>query len=165
MGIVKGRHTYVGDELSIMAPDIVIGSFTSMAGGLIFHGSSTHRSDTVSTFPFKERLNWPEFNATNRPGRKIIIGNDVYIGNHVTFLDGVIVGDGAVIGAGSVLRGEYEPYGVYIGNPARLIRKRFDDDVIAALLRIKWWDWSDDQIRQRLNEGLSVRDFVIEYDM
>ncbi len=76
-----------------------------------------------------------------------IIGNDVWIGQNVTFLPGVKVGDGAIIGANSVVRKDIEPYAIVIGNPARMLRKRFDDELIELLERFKWWDKSIPEIQ------------------
>ena len=72
--------------------------------------------------------------------RSVAIGNDVWIGANVIILTGVTVGHGAVLGAGSVVTKDVPPYGIVGGNPARLIRKRFDEDTIAALLDVAWWD-------------------------
>ncbi len=71
----------------------------------------------------------------------LIIGNDVWIGARATILSGVTIGDGAVIGAGSVVTKNVEPYSIVAGNPAKLIRKRFDDKTIERLLKIKWWEY------------------------
>lgn len=65
-------------------------------------------------------------------------------------LSGVTVGDGVVIGAGAIVTGNIEPYSVVAGNPARLIRKRFDENTIKELLRIRWWDWPTEIINENL---------------
>ena len=70
----------------------------------------------------------------------IVIGNDVWIGQNAVILPGVDIGDGAIIGANSVVGSDIEPYTVAAGNPARMIRKRFDDELIDLLERFKWWD-------------------------
>jgi virginiamycin A acetyltransferase len=69
-----------------------------------------------------------------------VIGNDVWIGQHVTIMPGVHIGDGAIIGANSVVASDIPPYAVAAGNPCRVIKKRFDDELIDLLLRFKWWD-------------------------
>ena len=76
----------------------------------------------------------------------IEIGNDVWIGSDAKFLSGVKVGDGAVIAANSVVVKDVEPYAIYGGNPARLIRYRFSNEEIAKLMEMKWWDWNIDKI-------------------
>lgn len=70
-----------------------------------------------------------------------VVGNDVWIGQNVTVMPGVRIGDGAIIGANSVVAKEIPPYCIAVGNPCRVIRKRFDDELIDYLLKIKWWDW------------------------
>jgi virginiamycin A acetyltransferase len=75
-----------------------------------------------------------------------VIGNDVWIGQNAVILPGVQIGDGAIIGASSVVGGHVEPYTIVVGNPARVLRKRFDDELIDLLLQFKWWDRSIDEI-------------------
>ncbi len=75
-----------------------------------------------------------------------MIGNDVWIGQNAVILPGVHIGDGAIIGASSVVGRDVEPYAIVVGNPARLVRKRFDDELIALLLRFRWWDKSIEEI-------------------
>jgi virginiamycin A acetyltransferase len=75
-----------------------------------------------------------------------VIGNDVWIGQHAVILPGVHIGDGAIIGANSVVGSDVEPYTIVVGNPAKVLRKRFDDELIGLLLRFKWWDKSVDEI-------------------
>ena len=75
-----------------------------------------------------------------------IIGNDVWIGQNATILPGVQIGDGAIIGANSVVGSDVAPYTIVVGNPARIVKKRFDEELISLLLRLKWWDKSIDTI-------------------
>lgn len=75
-----------------------------------------------------------------------IIGNDVWIGQNATILPGVQIGDGAIIGANSVVGSNVAPYTIVVGNPARMVKKRFDEELIVLLLRLKWWDKSIDTI-------------------
>jgi carbonic anhydrase/acetyltransferase-like protein (isoleucine patch superfamily) len=76
-----------------------------------------------------------------------VIGNDVFIGVGAIVLGGVTVGDGAVIGAGAVVSKPVPPYAVVLGNPAQVARYRFESEIRERLLALRWWDWSDDQIR------------------
>ena len=76
----------------------------------------------------------------------VVVGNDVWIGQNVTVMPGVHIGDGAIIGTNSVVASDIPPYSVAAGNPCRVIRKRFDDEFIAYLLELKWWDWDIEKI-------------------
>lgn len=78
------------------------------------------------------------------------MGNDVWIGYEAIILAGVTVGDGAVIGARAVVTKDVPPYTIVGGIPARIIRRRFDEETIHALLRIKWWNWRPEQIRKKI---------------
>ena len=75
-----------------------------------------------------------------------VIGNDVWIGQNAVILPGVHIGDGAIIGANSVVGSDIEPYSIVVGNPAKLLRKRFDDELISLMLQFKWWDKSSEEI-------------------
>ena len=75
-----------------------------------------------------------------------VIGSDVWIGQNAVLLPGVHIGDGAIIGANSVVGSDVDPYTIVVGNPAKILRKRFDDEMIELLLRFKWWDKSIDEI-------------------
>ena len=77
-----------------------------------------------------------------------VIGNDVWIGQNSVILPGVHIGDGAIIGANSVVGKDVEPYTKVVGNPARAIQKRFDDELVKLLLRFNWWDRSVDEINR-----------------
>ena len=109
-----------------------------------------HPTNMVSTSPvFLQGRNILKKNFANisyEPSKPVSIGNDVWIGEGVCIVSGVTIGDGAVIGAHAVVTHDVEPYTIVAGVPARVIRKRFDDDVIERLEGIKWWDWSEDLI-------------------
>ena len=79
-----------------------------------------------------------------------VIGNDVWIGNGATIMQGVKIGDGAIIGTNSLVTKDVEPYTIVGGNPAKEIRKRFDDETIQILLALKWWDWDVQKITDNL---------------
>jgi acetyltransferase-like isoleucine patch superfamily enzyme len=116
----------------------------------IFLGSE-HRMDWVSTYPFLIFLEDAK-NIHFHPATKgdVIIGNDVWIGYGVTILSGVTIGDGAVIGACSVVTKDVPPYAIAGGNPARIVRYRFDEETIKKLLEIRWWNWPDHKIRENI---------------
>jgi acetyltransferase-like isoleucine patch superfamily enzyme len=128
-----------------------VGAYCSIADGAQIFLGGEHRTDWVTTYPFP--VFWEA--ATNIQGHPrskgdVIIGNDVWIGTEATFLSGVKVGDGAVIGAKSVVVKDVPPYAIVAGNPARVIKMRFDDDTVARLLRVKWWEWDDARIERAL---------------
>jgi acetyltransferase-like isoleucine patch superfamily enzyme len=127
-----------------------IGKFCSIAGGVVIFLGGNHRTDWVTTYPFAEFLGqWPESRGIEgHPASKgdVVIGNDVWIGSGATIMSGVKIADGAVIAARAVVTKDVEPYAIVAGNPARLIRKRFDDQTIRMLLEIKWWEWSREKI-------------------
>lgn len=98
--------------------------------------------------------------ADEAAGAQIVIGNDVWIGADARILDGVTIGDGAVIGTGALVTKDIEPYGIYAGVPAKLIRKRFDDETIKALLELKWWDRGEDWIREHIRQFDDVEELI-----
>ena len=127
---------------------LIIGDFCSIGSGAAFimAGNQGHRNDWVSSFPFFCMPEVPHFAGAVdafRPAGDTVIGNDVWIGSEAIIMPGVKVGDGAVIGTRALVTRDVEPYAIVGGNPARVIRKRFDDDSIAMLLEMKWWDWDD----------------------
>lgn len=95
--------------------------------------------------------------------RCVTIGNDVWIGTGTTILSGVTIHDGAVVGAGSLVTKDVEPYGIYVGCPAKKIGSRFTDEEIEALLAVKWWEKDEEWIRVHAYECADVRKFVASY--
>ncbi len=151
--IVIGEFTYIADSefeshVTHFYPwsrdRLVIGKFCQIAAGVEFvMNDANHQMNAVSTFPFYTMEGWsmePPA-AEDMPFKgDTVIGNDVWIGQNAVILPGVHIGDGAIIGASSVVGSDVEPYSIVAGNPAKLIRKRFDDELIALLLAWKWWD-------------------------
>lgn len=133
---------------------LVIGKFCSIADDVTIFLGGNHRTDWVSTYPFNV-LNDEFPNAKEIKGHPIskgdvIIGNDVWIGKGASILSGVLIGDGAVIGAETVVTKDVEPYSICVGNPGKVIKKRFSDYEIELLLKIKWWDWSTKKINEEI---------------
>jgi virginiamycin A acetyltransferase len=117
-----------------------IGKFCQIADGVSFvTASANHRYDGFSTFPFMILGGGPA--SMPEPGPDTVIGNDVWIGQGATILPGAQIGNGVIIGAGSVVHGAVPDYAIVAGNPAKIVRMRFDDATIAALVAIAWWDW------------------------
>jgi virginiamycin A acetyltransferase len=128
---------------------LVIGRFCQIADGALFvTASANHRRDGFSTFPFAVFGGGPVAGRPSMPGpgRDTAIGHDVWIGTRATILPGARIGSGTIIGAGAVVGGEIPPYSIVSGNPARVVRPRFDDATIARLLEIAWWDWPIERI-------------------
>ena len=112
---------------------------------------ANHQMNAVSTFPFYTLEGWemdPPAPSDMPLKGDTVIGNDVWIGQNAVILPGVHIGDGAIIGANSVVGSDILPYTIAVGNPARVIRKRFDDELIRLMLAFKWWDKSIEEINQ-----------------
>jgi acetyltransferase-like isoleucine patch superfamily enzyme len=146
-----GRFSYGLPTFRMWHPDerIEIGAFCSIAQDVLILGGGEHRLDWVSTFPFRIAFGDPEAERDGHPASKgpTIIGNDVWIATRATILSGCRIGHGAVVGAGAVVSGVVPPYSIVAGNPARVVRSRFDTPVIESLLQIAWWDWPIERIR------------------
>lgn len=161
-----GQYTYGlpkvwkwGSESSLS-----IGKFCSIAPGVEIFMDADHRVDWVSTYPF------PAFfsNIANIGNKKYVsskgnieIGNDVWIGFGVKILSGVKIGDGAVIGAGAVITKDVPAYSVAVGNPARIVRSRFDSCTVDKLLALKWWDWPIEKILENASDIMGDSDEFI----
>lgn len=141
-----GKYSYIHGNTRITTnKDIYIGKYCSIASGVRIQVGDEHDYRRVSTFPFKTILGL-ETTYNESIGNSVTIGNDVWIGESVRILSGSNINNGVVIGAGSVVKGNLIPYGIYVGNPAKLIKKRFSDPVIDFLQDLKWWDWDDNKI-------------------
>ena len=140
-----------------------IGKFCSIACGAKFlFASANHTQTSVSTYPFPiffEEWDLDIGDVTSAWDHKgdIVIGNDVWIGYEAVIMAGVTIGDGAIIGARAVVTKDVPPYTIVGGVPARDIRRRFSDDVIARLLELKWWDWPAEQIQRNIKNIQSGR--------
>lgn len=128
------------------ASRLIVGRYCSIAAGATLMLGGNHRSDFVTT-SFIDRPVGIGPNEAPYTRGDIVIGSDVWIGRNATVLSGVTIGDGAVVGAGAVVLNDVPPYGIVFGNPARLMRKRFSDGDIEALLALRWWDLDHEQVR------------------
>jgi len=150
--IIVGEYTYFSDvdfeshithHYDFYNDKLIIGRFCQIAAGVEFiMNGVNHKMNCVSTYPFYI-MGWEQDipPLTDMPLKgDTVVGNDVWIGQNATILPGVHIGDGAIIGASSVVGSDVEPYSIVVGNPARLIKKRFDDELIALLEKWKWWD-------------------------
>jgi acetyltransferase-like isoleucine patch superfamily enzyme len=124
-----------------------IGKYSSIAAGVTILLAGEHHSDWISTYPFDAYF--PDFRSaipSERSKGGVEIGNDVWIGYNALILSGVSIGSGAIVGAGSVVTKDVLPYAIVAGNPARIIRFRFEDVAIRELLRIEWWNWPHEKV-------------------
>lgn len=135
---------------------LIIGKFCAIASGVRFiMGPANHRISSMTTYPFHvfggawaERTP-PHMDQLPRKG-DTVIGNDVWIGRESVILPGVKIGDGAIVAACSVVSGDIPPYAVFGGNPARLVKMRFDQELIGLLLRFRWWDLDGEELAELL---------------
>lgn len=146
---VTHHYDFNGDRL-------IIGKFCAIAKGIEFvMNGANHRMKSVSTYPFNIMGGGWEKSAPALEDLPLkgdtVVGNDVWIGQNVTVMPGVHIGDGAIIGANSVVASDIPPYTVAAGNPCRVIRKRFDDELTDYLLKLKWWDWDAEKIFANLD--------------
>lgn len=157
------RNSFCGYDCIII--NTVIGGFCSIAGNCEIGGAS-HSIDWVSTSPvfnenkdqIRRKYSYHKYNTSQTTK----IGNDVWIASKSIIKAGVSIGDGAVIGMGSVVTKDIPPYEIWAGNPARLIRKRFDDKIIDKLLEIEWWKFDDESLQECANHFNDVHKFLEE---
>ncbi len=151
--IIVGDFTYFSDKdfeshvthhYDFNGDKLIIGKFCQIAAGVNFiMNGANHQMNAVSTFPFYIMEGWEqEVPSPDKMPIKgdTIVGNDVWIGQNTTILSGVKIGDGAIIGANSTVGSDVAPYTIVVGNPAKFVRKRFDDELIELMLKFKWWD-------------------------
>ena len=115
-------------------------------------GAANHRMSSITTYPFNiMNEEWRKSSTTHideLPHKgDTVIGNDVWIAHNAVILPGVHIGDGAIIGAYSVVAKDIPPYAIAVGNPARIVKFRFDDEMVDLLLKFKWWDKEEDEIK------------------
>lgn len=157
-----GKHSYfLGTD---HGRDVRVGNFTSIAGGVYIHGPDNHAckwdKKLVSCFDLGV------FGATfcfSGQGPDAQIGNDVWIGEFAQILSGVVIGDGAIIGAHTVVAKDVPPYAVFIGNPGRVHHYRFSEQIVKKLLEMKWWNWEDEVIKERLSNFSDIEKFIAAY--
>ena len=155
---VIGKRTSIGRYSKIR--DSRIGSYCSISWDVTI-GAVSHPLEYVSSHAFLYRK---QFGIVDEDkifeAKGTIIGNDVWIGCGSIIMDGITIGDGAVIGAGSVVTKDVLPYSIIAGVPAKLIRKRFDNEIITGLLDSQWWTWEDNELKSK--KGLLDEPVTIE---
>ena len=156
-----GRYSYVARGSFVESASV--GCFCSIGGDCNIGGAG-HPLDRVSTSPAFHAggniLGRVFCDEPYDPFRRTEIGHDVWIGNGAKVKAGVTVGTGAVIGMGSVLTKDVGPYEIWAGNPARLIRRRFDGETVAGLLASRWWEWDDERLAETGRSFADPREFL-----
>jgi len=149
---------------------VVIGKYCSIGHGVILVVHPGHilpkenRNYRVSTYPMARvgKHGWRKSYYLPERRNFVIIGNDVWIGANAIILPGVTIGDGAIIGAGAVVTHDVLPYAIAAGAPARILKYRYSQDRIQKLLKIAWWNWSEEKIVANMDYFYGKVDDFIE---
>lgn len=167
-------HSYIANNSEINRTSI--GKYCSIGSHVITAIGSHPTKKFVSTHPafysksdekvlgytYVQENKYEEYPGehTEFGKRSIVIGNDVWIGANVTIIEGTKIGDGVIVGAGSVVKGNIPDYAVVLGNPARIIRYRFDEDLIMYLKKYKWWDKDEKFLREKADYFTDIEMFL-----
>ena len=165
------RHGFQIGDYSYGAPivrqwdqgtKLMVGRYCSIAPDVEFILGGNHRAHCVTTFPISGIFATGQDSDELWSRGDIVVGSDVWIGAGAVIMSGVRIGDGAVVGAHAVITRDVEPFAIVAGNPARLIRQRFPDDIIQQLLELRWWDLNHDQLMPfvPLLRSDRIQDFV-----
>ena len=169
--LVMGNMSYYAPNVVKYKGDsgrVIIGNFASVAPDADFYVGGLHRVEWVSLYGLRAMLELPgayEDGFTHGRG-DIVVGSDTWVTNGCTVMSGVTIGDGAVVGTKAVVAKDVRPYAIVVGNPAKEIGRRFSDAQVEALLRIKWWDWPTELVKERV-DALSSPDidaFIAQFD-
>ena len=180
--LALGTNSYVisvelefGGESS---SNVLIGRYSSLAHQLRFNSGMNHiYKNSVTLFPFDSELVYNNFmnygktylrESIPRSRRQdnhyqIIIGNDVWVGSGATIVSGVKIGSGAIIGSNAMVTKDIPPYAVAVGNPARVVKYRFDEGTIKKFMAVRWWNWDLDKICANVHKMYDVENFLAEH--
>ena len=143
------RYSFCGYNCEIVQSDI--GSFTSIANEVVL-GGGRHPMEWVAMSPVfyegRDSVKAKFSEHARPPGKRVVVGHDVWIGRSAIVLPGVTIGTGAVVGAGAIVTKDVPPYAIVAGNPARLIRYRFDESTVQRLLATAWWDFPEERLKR-----------------
>lgn len=162
-----GDYSYIGGYSRISLASI--GKFTSIGPEVLIGLGSHPTKGGVSTYPAfysavsSDRLSFVEENKFDEY-QETTVGNDVWIGARAILIDGITIGDGAIVGAGAVVTRDVPPYAVVGGVPAKIIRYRFEPEIIDILLKIKWWDRELAWIERHTSAYEDVAKFILKAD-
>lgn len=160
---VLGDYSYISGPRAYV-DGAIIGKFCSIARQVTL-GVKGHNYHWVTTSPIIQSVAYGMVNERVEAPQKgpVVVGNDVWIGMNANVLGGVKIGDGAVVAADAVVTKDVPPYAIVGGNPARIIKYRFNEETIKKLLNIRWWDWDDQTIKARVNDFYDVQKFCEKY--
>lgn len=142
-----GRYSSIGKYSNLYY--VNMGSFCSISWNVSI-GATQHNIHYLTThaFPYISMFDFTD--SDNRKKTKTNIGHDVWIGTGAIIMPGITIGNGAIIGAGSIVTKDVLAYSIVVGNPATILRMRFENDIIENLENLKWWDWSTEKIDNHL---------------
>jgi virginiamycin A acetyltransferase len=171
MGITLGTLSTINQDCVVYFPNgrITVGNYSGIArrvtflcGGPIDHASADH--PTVSNFRF--RSHYPDSNyPTGRDKGPIEIGSDCWVGTEAMIFGGTTIGHGSIVGARAVVTKDVPPFAVVAGNPARVIRYRFERDVIDRLMEIRWWDWDRGKVESNIDLLADIDLFLAKFSL
>jgi len=179
-----GAYTHI--QSHCVFNDVVVGDYSYFAGYNQVYYANIGKFCSVASFARINTTNHPTYSRIaqhhftyrsekfdfgdddteffiKRKARTVIIGNDVWIGHNASIMPGISIGNGSVIGTGAVVTKDVEPYSVVAGVPAKRIKMRFTDDLIAGIERLKWWDWDYEILKERLPDFRDMDAFVRKY--
>ena len=162
-----GKHTYgkvIVDAYEGSEEELKIGKYCSISRDVRFINGGIHPAEWVSLYPFRIKWQLEGAYSDGMPASKgpIHVKNDVWLGTGSTILSGVTIGNGAIIMAGSIVTKDVPPYTIVGGVPAKIVKRRFNDEEIKALEKIKWWDWPEDKIKENINllSAADLKEFI-----
>jgi acetyltransferase-like isoleucine patch superfamily enzyme len=169
--LVMGRESYFAPTVSICTGDtgrVFIGNFSSIAHDAVFYSGGMHRTEWVSQYGLRARLDLPGAYEDGFPHGHgdIHVGHDTWVTRGCVVMSGVTIGSGAVVATRSVVTKDVAPYTIVAGVPAERIGQRFTESQIGALLRIAWWDWPLETIKERVDllSSPNVDEFIARYE-